>query len=188
MPEDDDVAVNVEGIPGPSGGGRSFRVIRVGSASSSSDPGTLADNFDLLRGVEVLGGNAKFVGFAVCRSSPLFSATSTLLCAARSREGDGDGDEDDGGLGVLLRPGTCNVGGRKRSASDEDDDSSSNRPRREEGSLAGARGRTVEGEAISSVDVSINESSTEGASMKDRPLTVSNSQGLSSLTPKSCIL
>jgi hypothetical protein len=187
MPEDDDVAVRVEGIPGPSGGGRSFRVTRVGSASSSSDPGTLADNFDLLRGVEVLGGNAKFVDLAVCRSSPLFSATSALLCAARSREGDGDGDEDDGGLGVLLRPGTCNVGGRYRSASDEDD-SSSNRPRREEGSLAGARGRTVDGEDNSSVNVSIKESSTEGASVKDRPLTVSNSQGLSSLTPKSCIL
>lgn len=178
MPDDDDVAVEVEGIPGPSSGGRSFRVIGV---SSSSDPGTLADNFDLLRGVEVFGGNAKFVCFAVCRSSPPFSAASTLLCADRSREGDGDGDDDEG-LGVLLRPGTCNIGGRNRSASDELD-SSSNKPRREDGSLAGARGRTVDGEYNSSVDVSRKESSAEGVSVKDRPRTVSNSQGLSSLTP-----
>jgi hypothetical protein len=183
MPEDRGVDVEVEGMPGPRGGGRSFRVAGVAGVSSSSDPGTLADNFDLLRG---LGGNAKFACFAVCRSSPLFSAASALLCAARSRDGEGDAD-DDGGLGVLLRPGICNVGGRNRSASDEAE-SSSNRPRSEEGSLARARGRTVDGEDNSSAEVSRNDSLIKGASTKDRPRTVSNSQGLSSLTPKSCIL
>jgi hypothetical protein len=152
-----DMTTEVEEIPGPRGGGRSLRVTEVVGMSSSSDPGTLADNFDLLRGVDVLVGIAKFACLAVCWSSPLFSAARVLLCAALSREGDGDGDADDGGLGVLLRPGTCNVGGRNRSGSDGDE-SSSNIPRREKGSLAGARGRTVDGEDDWSADVSRKES------------------------------
>jgi len=157
VPEDNDVAIELEGIPGPKGGGRSFRVAGVIGVSSSSDPGTLADNLDLLRGIDILGGNAKFVCFAVWRSSPLPSAASALLCAARSREGEGDADADEGGLGVLLRPGTCSAGGLNKSGSD-DDESLSNNPRREEGSLAGARGRTVEGEGNSSAVVSRKDS------------------------------
>jgi hypothetical protein len=172
----------VEGIPGPRGGGRSFDATGV---SLPSDGGTLADNLDLLRGVEVRGGNAKLACFAVCKSSPC-SAASNRLCAPLSREGEGEGD-DDGGLGVFLRPGTCNVGGRNRSASEEDE-SSLKRPRREEGSLVGARGRIVDGEVESSTDVSRKDSSIEGASAKGRPRTVSNSHKLPSSILKSCIL
>ena len=132
-----------KGMPGPSGGGRSLRPTRV-AYSSSSDPGALTDSFDLFRGVEVLGGNAKFMDFAVCISSRLPSAPIALLCGIRSREGDGDG-EFEGGLGVLRRPGTCNRGGRKNSGS-EVAASSSKRPRREDGNLADGRGRTVLGD------------------------------------------
>lgn len=64
-----EAVVVVDGIPSPKGGSR----------SSSSDPGTLVDNLDLLRGVDVLGGKAKFDCFAVCRSSLLLSVVSVRL-------------------------------------------------------------------------------------------------------------
>lgn len=169
------------GIPGPRGGGRSLRLLRVKSSSSSA-PGALADSLDLFRGVDVLAGNAKFIALAVCISSKLLSPPVAFLCGNRSRDKGGIG-EPPGGLGVPREIGICNKGGRKRSDS-VDEVSSSNSPRREDGSLAGARGLTVFGEEIGSSMGSSDEVSPTN-SVNDLPRTVSNSQGLSCLGAKS---
>ena len=164
---------NDEGRPSPRGGKCSLNTL---VKSSSSDPETLADSFDLLRVLEDLGGKAKLACFAVWRSSTLHSGSKPRLRAARSRD-DGEGGE---GLGVPGKPLTGMAGGRNNSGSDTE--SSSNRPRSEVGRRPGTRGLTVEGEGNELSDPgSRNRSwSAERLSLADRPRTVSNSQGFSS--------
>ena len=53
---------NNEGIPGPRGGKCSLCTLGM---SSSSDPETLADSFDLLRVLEGLRGKSKLACFVV---------------------------------------------------------------------------------------------------------------------------